>query len=53
MNKHNIFQIYKKYLNEFGFGDYTIDFSDVTDKNMIKLCEFIKTIVINRGNQNE
>jgi len=42
MDRDIIFKKYDKYLNKFGFGNYMIDFSDVSDKNMIKLCEFIK-----------
>ncbi len=40
--RNEIFNKYNKYLNEFGFGDYAIDFSDVSTENIIKLCEFIK-----------
>jgi len=43
MNKNDVLNKYDKELNKFGFGNYMIDFSDVSDKNMIKLCEFIKS----------
>ena len=52
MDRDIIFKKYEKYLNKFGFGDYMIDFSDVTNENMTKLCEFIKT-TLKKDKQNE
>lgn len=46
MNKYLKIEEYEAYLKEFGFGDYMIDFSDVSAENAIKLCEFIKGMVI-------
>lgn len=45
--RNKLFDKYEKCLNEFGFGDYMIDFSDVTTENIEKLCKFIEKIIEN------
>jgi len=39
------FSKYERYLNKIGFGDYALDFSNVSDGDAIKICEFIKKLV--------
>ena len=47
------FKPYDKYLEDIGFGEYMIDFSDISDSDALKICEFIKKLVEERRNNNE
>ena len=46
--RDKIFEEYESFLNSIGFGDYMIDFSDVSTENVIKICQYIKTLVENK-----
>jgi len=40
------FEKYNEALNLIGLGRDMIDFSDVSDENTIKICEFIKKLAV-------